>query len=120
MAGYYLQASSSSVSGSADAVDWMAGLPGNANVERKSEAVFNSTVGSVAFAASALSGPVIKPAPVSWMNPAICAPGAPVPEALPGKRQKSADAVEKKNHKHTDWDKGAALAADGAQKSAAE
>ena len=57
-----------------------------------------SKAAPVASAAAVVLGPVVKPAPVSWMTPTICS-SETGSDSTPLKRQKSADTfpVEKNN-----------------------
>jgi len=111
MASFYLQGSSASASESADGADWMADMQGEGRDVSKAA--------PIAPAAAVVLGPVVKPAPVSWMTPKICS-AETGSDSTPLKRQTSADTFpEKKQRKRADWDKNAALSAAAAQKSAA-
>jgi hypothetical protein len=59
-----------------------------------------SKAAPIASAAAVVLGPVVKPAPVSWMTPTICS-SETGSDSTPLKRQKSADTlpVEKKTTK---------------------
>jgi hypothetical protein len=112
MASFYLQCSSASASESADGADWMADMQGEGRDVSKAA--------PVASVAAVVLGPVVKPAPVSWMTPKISS-SETGSDSTPLKRQKSADTfpVEKQQRKRADWDRNAALSAAAAQKSAA-